>query len=247
MQCHWHDLPLVPAGLVVWWLQGCDMALLVCLFLSCHQRSLSPFPLPGNSCSPALHVCEYSAPTHQRSITLSDTPVYRLFHFFTCFEFASYRFPWMICCYQIFFIVPLMNPSFQIVSFDLISFIALHRFDAVHDGTSPFFLFKIKNSIWVWTEMSSLFSCTQFSSWTHLLVERNLLSGPAEAISMTSIRLSEVQRPSMRTMKGLSSWYMISASLIISSFTIFSLSFFSTLTATSIWPLKHTNLYELTN
>lgn len=79
----------------------------------------------------------------------------------------------------------------------------------------------------------------QMSSWTftHFLVERNLLRGPAAAISMTSIRLSPWHRPSMRTMKGLLSWCMISASLIISSFTSFSFSLFSTLTATSTWPL----------
>lgn len=66
-----------------------------------------------------------------------------------------------------------------------------------------------------------------------------MLRGPEEAISMTSIRFSALHRPSMRTMWGLFSWYMISASLIISSFTSFSLSFFSTLMATSVWPLEH--------
>lgn len=89
-------------------------------------------------------------------------------------------------------------------------------------------------------------SLTHVCNWTHLLLDRYLLRGPADAISITSIRLSELQRPSMRTMNGLSSWYMISASLIISSFTSFSFSFFSTLTATSTWPLKYTPLDDYT-
>lgn len=55
---------------------------------------------------------------------------------------------------------------------------------------------------------------------------------------MTSIRFSALHRPSMRTMWSLLSWYMISASRIISSFTSLSLSLFSTLMATSLWPLK---------
>jgi len=76
------------------------------------------------------------------------------------------------------------------------------------------------------------------STGTYLLLERNLLRGPAAAISITSIRFSALHRPSMRTMNGLLSWYMISASLIISSFTNFSFSFFSTLMATSTWPLR---------